>query len=89
MLSDLLSHENEQVLTYIHGALYSLLADETLRDNANAMGLESAIQHRIDASPPDMVQQLEYIIQQIHSREPARESPTMLAAPLAGNSVKG
>lgn len=37
MLSDLLGHENQEIIPYVNGALYSILAIPSIREVAKAM----------------------------------------------------
>lgn len=45
VLFDNLEHENNQVWTYINGTLYSILNRKKLREEAKAIGLDTALQH--------------------------------------------
>jgi hypothetical protein len=65
-LCRLLDHDNDQVRTYIHGTLYSLLSAPAIRKAAQAMGMESIVNKQIEMSNnPKLVVQLEYILQQM------------------------
>ena len=79
-LSNLLGHDNEQVRTYIHGTLYSLLSNISIRKAAQAMGMESAIKAQIEVSNnPKLVVQLEYILQQMDMETTAAEEAAAAA----------
>ncbi|PAA89742.1 hypothetical protein BOX15_Mlig005949g2 [Macrostomum lignano] len=71
VLSDLLGHENRDILPYVNGALYSILAVPAIRAEARAMDLEAVLNCFIKEDSPDMNRQLEFIIRQLNSEEEA------------------
>ena len=42
VLSDLLGHENQEIIPYVNGALYSILAIPSIREVAKSMVRQSA-----------------------------------------------
>ncbi|XP_052760262.1 lisH domain-containing protein ARMC9-like isoform X1 [Mya arenaria] len=69
VLSDLLGHDNQEIRPYVNGALYSILAISTLREEAKAMGMEEILRCFIKEDQPDMNRQVEFIIKQLNSTE--------------------
>ncbi|CAN8016369.1 unnamed protein product, partial [Ixodes persulcatus] len=64
MVKRLLCHDNKEILPYLNGALYSLLANVDIRKAALALGLESSLEKAKEQCPPEILKQLEYV----HSR---------------------
>ncbi|CAN7987607.1 unnamed protein product, partial [Ixodes pacificus] len=64
MVKRLLCHDNKEILPYVNGALYSLLANVDIRKAALALGLESSLEKAKEQCPPEILKQLEYV----HSR---------------------
>lgn len=73
VLSDLLGHENQEIRPYVNGALYSILAIPSIRDEAKAMGMEEILRCFIKEDQPDMNRQIEFIIKQLNSTEAVDE----------------
>ncbi|XP_032887242.1 lisH domain-containing protein ARMC9 isoform X8 [Amblyraja radiata] len=69
VLSDLLGHDNYEIRPYVNGALYSILAIPSLREEARAMGMEEILQCFIKEGNTEMNRQLEFIIKQLNSEE--------------------
>lgn len=69
VLSDLLGHENQEIRPYVNGALYSILAIPSIREEAKAMGMEEILRCFIKDDQPDMNRQIEFIIKQLNSTE--------------------
>ncbi|XP_053379152.1 lisH domain-containing protein ARMC9-like isoform X2 [Mercenaria mercenaria] len=69
VLSDLLGHDNQEIRPYVNGALYSILAISTIREEAKAMGMEEILRCFIKEDQPDMNRQIEFIIKQLNSSE--------------------
>lgn len=69
VLSDLLGHDNQEIRPYVNGALYSILAISTIREEAKAMGMEEILRCFIKDDQPDMNRQIEFIIKQLNSTE--------------------
>uniref|UniRef100_A0A8C5STJ5 LisH domain-containing protein ARMC9 n=1 Tax=Laticauda laticaudata TaxID=8630 RepID=A0A8C5STJ5_LATLA len=67
VLSDLLGHENHEIHPYVNGALYSILAFPSIRDEARAMEMEDILRCYIEEGNADMIQQIEFIIKQLQS----------------------
>ncbi|XP_070802661.1 lisH domain-containing protein ARMC9 [Pituophis catenifer annectens] len=74
VLSDLLGHENHEIHPYVNGALYSILAIPSIRDEAQAMEMEDILRCYIEEGNADMIQQIEFIIKQLQSEEPQDDS---------------
>ncbi|KAK3104927.1 hypothetical protein FSP39_013356 [Pinctada imbricata] len=69
VLSDLLGHENQEIRPYVNGALYSILAIPSIREEAKAMDMEEILRCFIKEDQPDMNRQIEFIIKQLNSAE--------------------
>ncbi|XP_056421533.1 lisH domain-containing protein ARMC9 isoform X2 [Hyla sarda] len=69
VLSDLLGHENHEIRPYVNGALYSILAVSTIREEARAMGMQEVLRCFIKEGNRDMNRQIEFIIRQLNSEE--------------------
>uniref|UniRef100_A0A4W3I0A0 LisH domain-containing protein ARMC9 n=1 Tax=Callorhinchus milii TaxID=7868 RepID=A0A4W3I0A0_CALMI len=69
VLSDLLGHENHEIRPYVNGALYSILAVPSIRDEAKAMGMEEILWCFIKEGSSEMNRQIEFIIKQLNSEE--------------------
>ncbi|XP_008118224.1 lisH domain-containing protein ARMC9 isoform X1 [Anolis carolinensis] len=74
VLSDLLGHENHEIHPYVNGALYSILAIPSIREEARAMEMEDILRCYIEEGNADMIQQIEFIIKQLKSDEPLDDS---------------
>ncbi|NXI50744.1 ARMC9 protein, partial [Chloroceryle aenea] len=74
VLSDLLGHENHEIQPYVNGALYSILAIPSVREEARAMGMEEILHCFIKEGNAEMIQQIEFIIKQLNSEEPLNDS---------------
>ncbi|NXE86416.1 ARMC9 protein, partial [Menura novaehollandiae] len=70
VLSDLLGHENHKIQSYVNGALYSILAIPSVREEAKAMGMEEILRCFIKERNAEMIRQIEFIIKQLNSEEP-------------------
>ncbi|NXS28200.1 ARMC9 protein, partial [Pomatostomus ruficeps] len=73
-LSGLLGHENFKIQSYVNGALYSVLAIPSVREEAKAMGMEEILRCFIKERNEEMVRQIEFIIKQLNSEEPFNDS---------------
>ncbi|NWS76321.1 ARMC9 protein, partial [Crotophaga sulcirostris] len=73
VLSDLLGHENHEILPYVNGALYSILAIPSVREEARAMGMEEILRCFIKEGNTEMIRQIEFIIKQLNSEEPLND----------------
>ncbi|XP_071998549.1 lisH domain-containing protein ARMC9 isoform X1 [Engystomops pustulosus] len=69
ILSDLLGHENHEIRPYVNGALYSILAVPSIREEARAMGMQEVMKCFIKEGNRDMNRQIEFIIRQLNSEE--------------------
>uniref|UniRef100_A0ABM5G456 LisH domain-containing protein ARMC9 n=1 Tax=Pogona vitticeps TaxID=103695 RepID=A0ABM5G456_9SAUR len=74
VLSDLLGHENHEIHPYVNGALYSILALPSIREEARAMEMEDILRCYTEEGNADMIQQIEFIIKQLKSDEPMDDS---------------
>ncbi|XP_067659253.1 lisH domain-containing protein ARMC9-like [Haliotis asinina] len=73
VLSDLLGHDNTEILPYVNGALYSILAIPSIREAAKAMDMEEILRCFIKDGQQDMNRQIEFIIKQLNSNEAGDE----------------
>ncbi|BFZ23969.1 hypothetical protein BsWGS_27008 [Bradybaena similaris] len=67
VLSDLLGHDNTEIRPYVNGALYSILAIPSIREEAKAMGMDEILHCFYKEDQPDMNRQIDFIIQQLNS----------------------
>ncbi|XP_053566281.1 lisH domain-containing protein ARMC9 isoform X2 [Bombina bombina] len=74
VLSDLLGHENHEIRPYVNGALYSILAVPSIREEARAMGMQEVLRCFIKEGNTDMNRQIEFIIRQLNSEEKLEEA---------------
>ncbi|XP_065530420.1 lisH domain-containing protein ARMC9 isoform X1 [Lathamus discolor] len=73
VLSDLLGHENHEIQPYVNGALYSILAIPSVREEARAMGMEEILRYFVKEGNAEMIRQTEFIIKQLNSEEPLND----------------
>ncbi|XP_010008710.1 PREDICTED: lisH domain-containing protein ARMC9-like, partial [Nestor notabilis] len=73
VLSDLLGHENHEIQPYVNGALYSILAIPSVREEARAMGMEEILRCFVKEGSAEMIRQTEFIIKQLNSEEPLND----------------
>uniref|UniRef100_A0A8C2TRQ7 LisH domain-containing protein ARMC9 n=1 Tax=Coturnix japonica TaxID=93934 RepID=A0A8C2TRQ7_COTJA len=73
VLSDLLGHENHEIQPYVNGALYSILAIPSVREEARAMGMEEILRCFLKEGNAEMIRQIEFIIKQLYS-EPLNDN---------------
>ncbi|KAK4469569.1 hypothetical protein MN116_006604 [Schistosoma mekongi] len=69
VLMDLLSIENMDIVPYINGALYSILALSEIRKTAEKMNLKHILKSFIKPDQPEMNRQFEFILQRLNSSE--------------------
>ncbi|XP_064385078.1 lisH domain-containing protein ARMC9-like isoform X1 [Halichondria panicea] len=69
VLGEYLEHEDQEICSYVNGALYSLLASPSIRDVARQIGMEEMLQSALRGCPPDVQSQIEYILSQLGSEE--------------------
>ncbi|NXY53783.1 ARMC9 protein, partial [Callaeas wilsoni] len=74
VLSGLLGHENLKIQSYVNGALYSILAIPSVREEAKEMGMEEILRCFIKERNEEMVRQIEFVIKQLNSEEPFNDS---------------
>uniref|UniRef100_A0A8C9LGK3 LisH domain-containing protein ARMC9 n=1 Tax=Pavo cristatus TaxID=9049 RepID=A0A8C9LGK3_PAVCR len=74
VLSDLLGHENHEIQPYVNGALYSILAIPSVREEARAMGMEEILRCFLKEGSAEMIRQIEFIIKQLYSEEPLNDN---------------
>ncbi|KAK2175425.1 hypothetical protein NP493_733g00009 [Ridgeia piscesae] len=67
VLTDLLGHDNKEIIPYVNGTLYSVLAMPAIREEAKAMGMEEILCCFVKEDQPDMNRQIEFIIKQLNS----------------------
>ncbi|NXK85680.1 ARMC9 protein, partial [Formicarius rufipectus] len=73
VLANLLGHENREIQPYVNGALYSILAIPSVREQARAMGMEEILRCFIKEGNAEMIRQIEFIIKQLNSEEPLND----------------
>ncbi|CAL8101611.1 unnamed protein product [Calicophoron daubneyi] len=71
VLVDLLGSENLDIVPYVNGALYSILALPEIRKVAKNNDLERTLQGFIKPEQPEMNRQFEFIIRRLRSNEPS------------------
>nr|CDS29502.1 lisH domain containing protein ARMC9 [Hymenolepis microstoma] len=69
VLTDLINHENTNILSYVNGALFSLLMLPELQIAAEAMDLEGILSCYMREDQQELNRQFEYIIKQMHSND--------------------
>ncbi|KAI9003707.1 hypothetical protein BC832DRAFT_88588 [Gaertneriomyces semiglobifer] len=69
ILMTLTEYDNIQVKTYINGALFSLLSDHIIRDTAHKLGMPNLLKYLRQSSGADLVRQIDFVAQQLHSEE--------------------
>ncbi|CAH8501292.1 unnamed protein product [Schistosoma rodhaini] len=69
VLMDLLSIDNIDIIPYINGALYSILALSEIRKTAEKMNLGHMLKKFIKPNQPEMNRQFEFILQRLNSSE--------------------
>ncbi|NWY66196.1 ARMC9 protein, partial [Erithacus rubecula] len=74
VLSGLLDHENPKIQSYVNGALYSILAIPSVREEAKEMGMEEILRCFIKERNEEMVRQIEFVIKQLNSEEPFNDN---------------
>ncbi|VDM32524.1 unnamed protein product [Hydatigera taeniaeformis] len=67
VLTDLISHENTNILSYVNGALFSLLTRPEIQAAAEAMDLEGILACFMREDQQELNRQFEYIIKQMHT----------------------
>uniref|UniRef100_S4RZI8 LisH domain-containing protein ARMC9 n=1 Tax=Petromyzon marinus TaxID=7757 RepID=S4RZI8_PETMA len=70
VLTDLLGHENQEIRPYVNGALYSILALYSIREEAKAMGMEEILSCFVKEGNVETNRQIEFIIKQLNSDSP-------------------
>ncbi|XP_062354818.1 lisH domain-containing protein ARMC9 isoform X1 [Cinclus cinclus] len=73
VLSGLLDHENPKIQSYVNGALYSILAIPSVREEAKEMGMEEILRCFMKERNEETVRQIEFVIKQLNS-EPFNDS---------------
>ncbi|KAM7539561.1 hypothetical protein Aperf_G00000032144 [Anoplocephala perfoliata] len=69
VLTDLISHENTNILSYVNGALFSLLTRPELQVAAETMDLEGILTSLMREDQQELNRQFEFIINQMHSND--------------------
>lgn len=69
VLNEHLEHENNQVRTYVNGTLYSVLESKKLRDEAKALGLDTALEYLLKNSEQNFQRQIEYVLSRLNKDE--------------------
>nr|KAJ3422468.1 LisH domain-containing protein armc9 [Polyrhizophydium stewartii] len=69
ILNELIEHDNIQVKTYVNGALYSLLSEPAIREQARAIGMEEQLKYLRQVSDEQLVKQIDFVIEKLTSEE--------------------
>ncbi|CAH8472870.1 unnamed protein product [Schistosoma turkestanicum] len=69
VLMDLLSTDNNDIIPYINGALYSILSLAEIRKTAEKMNLKHILKKFIKPNQPEINRQFEFILQRLNSSE--------------------
>nr|CDS15161.1 lisH domain containing protein ARMC9 [Echinococcus granulosus] len=69
VLTDLISHENTNILSYVNGALFSLLTRPEIQATAESMDLEGILSCFMREDQQELNRQFEYIIKQMHTSD--------------------
>ncbi|KAL5111404.1 LisH domain-containing protein ARMC9 [Taenia crassiceps] len=69
VLTDLISHENTNILAYVNGALFSLLTRPEIQAAAEDMDLEGILSCFMREDQQELNRQFEYIIKQMHTSD--------------------
>ncbi|KAM3174106.1 hypothetical protein ACTXT7_011207 [Hymenolepis weldensis] len=69
VLTDLISHENTNILSYVNGALFSLLTRPELQTAAETMDLEGILSCYMREDQQELNRQFEYIVKQMHTND--------------------
>jgi len=69
ILNNYIEHENKQVKTYINGTLYNLFTEHIIREQARSMGMTDLLEYLISISDPQIVKQLEFVLEQLNNEE--------------------
>lgn len=67
LLDNLLTHENEQVRTFVNGTLYSLFTRQSLKSIARKMKLDEKLKTLMKKSSEKFVNHYSYILKQLQS----------------------
>jgi len=67
VLSDMMEHDNLQVRTHVNGTLYSILTRQSLKQQANALGMLDMLMYLMKSSDEQMQRQVQYIYNQLNS----------------------
>ena len=67
VLNNLVEHENLQVRTYVNGTLYSIFTRAKIREEANALGMRTFLEHLMEQSDEQFRRQIQYILEQLNS----------------------
>lgn len=65
VLTDLLGNQNQEIIPYVNGALYSVLSVAAVRKEAQAMAMEDILRCFIQEGSSEMRRQLEFILKQL------------------------
>jgi len=58
VLTDMMEHENLQVRTHVNGTLYSILTRQSLKQQANALGMLDMLMYLMKSSDEQMQRQV-------------------------------
>ncbi|XP_051930498.1 lisH domain-containing protein ARMC9 isoform X1 [Hippocampus zosterae] len=69
VLTNLLGHDNHEILPYVNGALYSILCVPSVRQEAKEMSVEEILRCFCKEDNPDLHRQIGFIMKQLNSVE--------------------
>jgi LisH domain-containing protein ARMC9 len=67
VISELIEHDNIQVKTYVNGLLYSLFADDAMRQKARMIGMDEQLRQMKSSSDENLRKQIEFVIERLES----------------------
>ena len=65
----MMEHDNLQVRTHVNGTLYSILTRQSLKQQANALGMLDMLMYLLRSSDEQMQRQVQYIYNQLLNAE--------------------
>jgi hypothetical protein len=67
VLSELIESENLQVRTHVNGTLYSILTRQSLKTQANQLGMGEMLEYVMQNSDEQFQRQIQYILNQLQA----------------------
>ncbi|XP_061739288.1 lisH domain-containing protein ARMC9 isoform X4 [Nerophis ophidion] len=69
VLTDLLGHDNDEIHKYVNGALYNILSNPSVRQEAKEMSVEEILSCYRKEDNPALYRQIGFVIKQLNSAE--------------------